>query len=384
MAINNSSIQKSVPASTKVRHTSNQVAHPTSITVENVPFADLPDEVMDSWYRWCAQPEFYSPYFHPEFSACVSRVRNDVSVLLGYSEDQLVSLLPFQRCGRYAIEPVGGAVNDYHGVLCDTQFPVRPTELLRATEYQQLKFHSWTRPDKDILSYVYSKVEANIADFTNSPDDYISEIRRKSSTIKRQPQKTRKLLREMGPIRLEFDCRDPQVLQWTIEKKRERYARTGVIDFFGVDWTRNLIQEIFETRTEDFGGLLSALYAGDRLIAAHFGMRCDSLLHYWYPVYDIDYKIYSPGTQMFLEIVKQSDEHGINSIDFGYGQDSYKDKITNRKFHVFRGCVDFNPFRSSCKKKMDRLVCKVKSSRIKQPLKRLVRLLAPGAGQPRV
>lgn len=354
------------------------------ITLKQVAFADLPRDVLDTWIRWCKQPEFYSPYFHPEFAGCVSQVRNDVGVLLGYRENELVAIFPFQRCGRQTIEPVGGAINDYHGVICNRQSPLQLTELLRTSEFQQLKFHSWVRPDESMLPYVYGEVDATIADFSNSADAFLSELRRKSRTIRRHPQKTRKLMREIGPIHLEFDCRDPEVLQWTMRKKRERYLRTGVIDFFGVDWTRNLIRKIFETRTENFGGQLSALYAGGRLIAAHFGMRRNSMLHYWYPVYDLDCKIYSPGTQLFLEIVKHSEEQGINMIDFGYGQDQYKEKLTNRSFRVYRGCVDFNPLRSNYKKTMDQLVCKVKSSRIKQPIKRLVRMIAPGAGQPRV
>lgn len=382
--MNHNSLPEAV-RTTPVGQTSRQsMARPKSIEVKNVKFCELPRSAMDSWQAWSEQPEFYSPYFHPEFATCADRVRDDVSVLLGYSNDQLIGILPYQVCGESSLEPVGGAVNDYHGVLCDVQNPVGATELLRAAEFQQFKFHSLVSQDNPLNDYVYNRIEANVADFSTGREKFYKEIRDKSSTIRRHPQKTRKMIRELGPLRLELDCRSNETLQWVIEQKRKRYARTGVVDFFGVEWTRNLLQEIFETRTEDFGGLLSALYAGDQLVAAHFGMRCRSTVHYWYPVYDSRFKIYSPGTQMFLDIVEQSKDLGIQKIDFGYGEDPYKARITNQRFHVLRGCIDFNSFRSGYKKRLDQLVRRVKSSRIKQPVKRLVRLFMPGAGQPRV
>ncbi len=44
------------------------------------------------------------------------------------------------------------------------------------------------------------------------------------------------------------------------------------------------------------------------------------LIHYWFPVYDTTYSYGSPGTILFLEIAKQAVDHGVKSIDFGYGE----------------------------------------------------------------
>ncbi|MDB4777937.1 GNAT family N-acetyltransferase [bacterium] len=355
-----------------------------SLSVERVAFSELPDAVLEVWSRWAKQPAFYSPYFHPAFTKCAAQVRDDVRVMLGYVQEKLVAIFPYQRCGRNLIEPVGGAINDYHAVLCDNANPISITELLKCANVGRLKFHSWLAPYDDIQPHIYSQVEASVADFSHGKSRFLDELSQKSTTISRHPQKCRKLMREIGPLRLELDCSDPPVLDWIIQKKREKYQRTGVIDFFGVAWTRDLLSKICQTNTPDFGGMLSALYAGDQLVAAHIGMRCGSTLHYWYPVYDTEYRKYSPGTQLFLEIVGHSNELGIQRIDFGYGEDPYKDKLTNQKFLVARGCIDFNKIRSSYKRQVDQLVSKVKSSPAKQPLKRIVRIFMPGAGQPRV
>ena len=47
-----------------------------------------------------------------------------------------------------------------------------------------------------------------------------------------------------------------------------------------------LLRRLFDTRSSDFGGMLSAVYAGPHLVAAHFGLRAGPVLHWWFPVYD--------------------------------------------------------------------------------------------------
>lgn len=354
------------------------------LQTEVIKFSELHELAIQAWKRWSQQSSFHSPYFHPSFTECVNAVRSDVHVLVGRSLGEIVALFPFQYGRRNLIEPAGGAVNDYQAVLSDAERPVSIVSLLRAADVGRLQFHSWLNPSADLGPHVYGEVEASIADFSQGQASFLNELKSQSSTIARHPQKTRKLMREIGPLRLDLNCQDPSVLDWVIAKKREKYANSGVVDFFGVPWTRNLMKKIFNTQTVEFGGLLSALYAGDHLVAAHFGMRRGSTLHYWYPVYDRSYRVYSPGTQLFLEIVNRAQELEIQKIDFGYGEDPYKTKLTNRRFKVARGCIDFNRLRSSYKKQVDHLVSKVKSSPAKQPLKRIVRMFMPGAGQPRV
>jgi CelD/BcsL family acetyltransferase involved in cellulose biosynthesis len=356
----------------------------TAMSFKNFHWRDLPTSVRSKWIEWSEQPQYYSPYFRTEFAECVSRVRDDLHVTVAYRNDTPIAILPYQLASRKFGEPLGGAVNDYHGPICHPEYLVTAEELIRAAGLRRFKFHSWIRPDESILNSTYSQVTATVADFSDGFQQFHHELCQKSSTLKRHPQKMRKLSREVGPLRLELNCRDERVLDWVIQKKRDKYKRTGVVDFFGVDWTRNLMHELHRFQSDDFQGVLSALYAGDKLVAAHFGMRAGTTLHYWYPVYDVDYRRYSPGTQLFLDIAKESATRGVEKIDFGYGEDPYKDKLTNRSFQVARGCVDFNRFRSNCNKQIDQLACRIKSSPAKQPLKRFIRLFFPNAGQPRV
>ncbi|SEA35869.1 Acetyltransferase (GNAT) domain-containing protein [Acidovorax soli] len=67
------------------------------------------------------------------------------------------------------------------------------------------------------------------------------------------------------------------------------------------------------------------LYCGDVLIAAHLGLLGGGRLHYWFPVYEPGHAKYSPGKVLLAEIMKRSEQLGIQVIDFGEGHADYKE-----------------------------------------------------------
>lgn len=359
-------------------------SRPATWVARTVKYHELSEADLKRWFVWQTRPDFSSPYFHPAFTECVDQVRNDVQVALIQDGGDLVGILPYQAADARTSEPVGGAINDYHGILLRDPMSRLQADMIRACGINRFRFHSWINADSSIDDFRYGSCETTLADFSDGPDDFLQELRDKSYTINRHDQKMRKMIRELGPLRLELDCRDTACLDWVIQLKREKYKQSKIVDFFGVPWTRQLLHQIHQCQRSDFGGVLSVLYAGQHRVAAHFGMRCRSTLHYWFPVYDRKFRKYSPGTELFLEIVRQSSQLGFRKIDFGYGDEAYKTRLTNRQRSVIRGCVDFNPVRRVLGRAFDQVVTRVKHSPAKQPIKRAVRRFIPSAGQPRV
>src|SRR5436190_15608567 len=78
------------------------------------------------WERWSElQREnrgLQSPYFRPEFTQAVARVRSDVEVAVFQAHDQVVGFLPFQRGPLNMGKPVGGKLCDFHGCIGATDF----------------------------------------------------------------------------------------------------------------------------------------------------------------------------------------------------------------------------------------------------------------------
>jgi CelD/BcsL family acetyltransferase involved in cellulose biosynthesis len=160
---------------------------------------------------------------------------------------------------------------------------------------------------------------------------YEARLAAQHRTIARQKQKDRKLSRQVGPIRLEFDCQNSQLVEKLMDWKSQQYQRTHIGDIFQLAWVRKLILGLHAMRSAPLRGLLSVLFAGNVPVAMHFGLLEKNLLHYWYPVYEPRYGYGSPGTRLFLEIARRCPEHGIETIDLGYGYQPYKEILCNQK-----------------------------------------------------
>ena len=152
-------------------------------------------------------------------------------------------------------------------------------------------------------------------------------------------RKRRKLAREVGPLRLEWHSAHTPLLETVFRWKSEQCRRTGSVDVFRRPWTRDLLHRIFETRTEQFEGVLSALYTGDQIAALHFGMRARHVLHWWFPVYNRSLQRYSPGGILLLGLAESASQRGVEIIDLGRGDDLYKTSFMTAANTVAEGSV---------------------------------------------
>src|SRR6185369_2947191 len=91
-------------------------------------------------------------------------------------------------------------------------------------------------------------------------------------------RKSRKLQRE-HQMRFEWHSIDQAVMAQLLAWKSDQYRRSGLTDLFAYSWINSLVKNIWQTQTPQFSGVLSVLYADDRIAAIHFGMRSGSLLH---------------------------------------------------------------------------------------------------------
>ena len=343
-------------------------------------FLDLTDAEIALWKSIHATyPSLSSPYYHPEFTAAVDTVRDDVEVALLKNElDQIVAFFPFQLNGRCAT-PIGGLLNDFHGVIGDPRVKIDLANLCESLDLANFKFHALVDPGI-FEDYSYRKLDSHYIDLSKGFDQYHQWARNHSSTIKRQPQKTRRLIKDIGELRFEFDCDDHRVLEKLIQLKRQKYQRSKTFDILSVEWAANTLREIFIRSDDNFGGQLSALWAGDELIAAHFGMANDQILHYWFPVFDPRFARYSPGTILMMESCKAAAEQAIHRIDLSYGDDQYKFKFANAASTVHAGFLTFSLLKKLIQRSRFETRLMLKKIPLKQQAKSVLRLVFPSFG----
>ena len=361
--------------------TSTELASPAApVDIQVVEPASLSGAILEDWNRIRkSKSVFASPYFDVEFTKAVGRVRDDVRIAIAESDGTIVGILPFQENRPGHAVPVGGMLNDWHGVM-GNQSPEVLEKILKSANLSSFKFHAIDNSNADLKKFYFREFEAHHLDLSEGWEAYRKWAFKNSSTIKRQGQKTRGLGREIGEVRFEFESEDPVLLERLIELKRTRYQNSNTFDILGVPWASELLREIHRIREPNFRGVLSVLWAGDELIGCHFGMLTDGILHYWFPVYDPKYHRYSPGTEMLMRSAECACNLGIKKLDLGYGDDDYKFKFCNAHEPVAFGLANFNSFSRMIAKQRYTFRNQLKQIPMKPLAKRILRKLYPRFG----
>ena len=359
-----------------------QVKDPT-IDVQLISTDELCGELADRWnVLRQSDDHLTSPYFDINFFKAVAKVRGDVQVAMFLEDDEIVGFLPFQLNSNGRAVPAGGRLNDYHGIIgatndIDSHFK----ELFQNSDLKSFAFHALTSTSKDYEPHLFREIQAHHLDLSMGWEGYRKWVRKHSSTVKRQGQKTRNLEKAVGPIRFEFDSHQGDILERLIELKRAKYQRSNTFDILSVQWAADLLRELQNVKQPNFQGILQTMWAGDELICIHFGMLTDKTLHYWFPIFDNQYARYSPGTEMMMRVAEECCERGIEKIDLGYGDDPWKFKFSNGNTQVRNGQVNFSPLELKLARTRYVVRHKLKEIPMKPLAKSLLRKVFPGFGQ---
>lgn len=305
-----------------------------------------PDELSEHELRTWAQfqeqsAEFDSPYFRPEFSQAVARVRDDVEVAVLLEGGDPAGFFPFQRVGTYAAKPVGGRLSDYQAVICRPGFTFDAKDLVRACGLNVWDFDHVLSEQQAFRPYRRFVDLSPYMDLSQGFERYREQLRPSARKELRQTGRLeRKITRELGQLRYELSCRDEAAFEQLVQWKSAQYLRSGITNVFGFPWTVKLLREIWSQKSDQFQGVLSTLYAGDKLLAGHFGMRSGGVYHWWFPAYDREYASFAPGRVLLSQTAQACEEHGIRKIDLGRGVAPFKSLAMSGATEVAIGSVD--------------------------------------------
>lgn len=302
-----------------------------------------------------------SPYFSPEFTLAAAAVRDDVRVaVLMDDAARTVGFFPFQTGAPRApaaCAPVGGLLSDHHGAVVAADVDMRGAwpAILKAAQLEHWRFDHLVASQAPPVGapFVFG------AQLSASPCLRLSEgfatyrarLGARTRRLADLDRKARKLAREVGPLRFVAQARGAaaaSVLRHIVEKKSAQCRSTGVVDYFGeLPWTRALVERIAaldgdaqaSVGERRFRGAVSALYAGDALVAAHMGMRSERVWHWWFPVYDHAWASYSPGSLLVLKVAEAAADAGAELLDLGKGDDRYKSTFADASIPIAEGFV---------------------------------------------
>jgi len=319
-----------------------------------------------------------SPYFHPGFTQAVAGIRDDVQVAVLEDEAGTAGFFPFQT-GRMGFgQPVGGRLSDFHGAITRPGWHFSPQHLLDGCGLSAWDFSHLPTAQTAFAGHINNRGTSPYIDLTDGYVSYVQAQRKAgSSTIRQTLRKRRKLEREVGPLRFHAHKPDEHLLKTLFEWKSRQYRATGMADVFSFSWTRALLRELMFIREPDFGGQLSVLYAGDELLALHFGMYSRHVLHYWFPVYDPAFGKYSPGLILLLEMARDAAEAGRQRFDLGKGDEDYKHSLGPKGIDVGSGAVENGLILRNVRRCWRNTRTWLKTSTVGAPVRATARLARP-------
>ena len=288
-------------------------------------YRSLPDLTESERAAWtgclASSREFRSAFLSPRYADAVAQSGNDVAVVIAYDQAIPVGFMPLQRhtgwIGKLGVfEPVGGIMTDYFGAVGSSQIAVSPGAIFHASAGRVAAI-LFTHLDEAQQHFGLTGHEPRVGLRTrigDSAEAYWEALRQKDKKLVQDTERReKKLVREHGEVRFEWQSSRRDVdLDALVRLKTAQYTRTGrtLAPLFE---KRNvqLLQRLASFADEECESVLSSLRCDDRLIAAHFGLRCHDILHVWFPVYDADYANYSPGRILLKHIIWHAPQRGV-------------------------------------------------------------------------
>ena len=315
------------------------------ITTRTITPEQLSHNEFRDWERIVRHnPALSSPFFQPGFTQAVGRVRTDVRIIVAEADGVPIAFLPFQYGDNGEAVAIGASFNDFQGIASESHAHYSVNDVLKKAGINRMfcpKLLDW---QGGFESFAVAEDVSPYIDLSAGYAAWQSRMRKnKSSQLKELARKERKLLRTHGAVRFEYHTNSREVLRQLIDWKRNQYLRTNEKDALALQWTNELLYDLLATsQSSGLEPALSAMYAGDTLIAANYGLSAPGVYHSWLPSYNPEFAVYSPGKLLLLRILSELPERGIHRFDFGKGDERYKFTFATDVQPIRRVLVDRN------------------------------------------
>jgi CelD/BcsL family acetyltransferase involved in cellulose biosynthesis len=303
-----------------------------------IPAKELSPDLVNRWLLLNKGNALYrSPSLRPELFRTIGRFNPRVFVGIEESRHGPSLFFPFERPIRLASFAGAVQICDYQAFITPVDHSIAVSDLMRKWKLGTWTFENLIAPPQVVsqTTTLVSSVSRRVV-VRNGFDGYRAEMASRGKSMRNTIAKLRLLGRDHGEVRFVSDCRDDAVLAVLLDWKAQRFNGGKPI----TQWIQGAVEALYGTRTADFSGMLSALYAGERLVAAHFGIRSDGTLYYWFPAFNPDFGKYTPGWLLIYFLLQHLEATGCEVLDLGPGGETYKEYFENSAIPVRRGFVE--------------------------------------------
>lgn len=304
-------------------------------TYENKRIIELCEDEIGTWdeITQCF-PDFRSPFFSSAFSRAVAQAApDDCYVTLVRNADRITGIFPYQFVRRRLGDAgrIGLHLSDYNGILIRKDSDWNINQLLRASKVNGYSFDHLHESQKRYGlpgEFVRKACRINL---TGGIGQYWADMETSNKRLLKDTRRRKKKFEGLcGEYRFRPAVDSFERLSLCLEMKREQYRKTGVNDVLSEPWTTDALRNLFSLKGGFARAVLSEISTVDgQVVAMHFGLLANGILHYWFPVYNAQFSEFAPGRLLLSEIIDAAESMGIQEIDRGMGVGKYKTVFAN-------------------------------------------------------
>ncbi|MFJ9723873.1 GNAT family N-acetyltransferase [Streptomyces sp. NPDC101209] len=287
-----------------------------------------------------ATPALASPFLSPQFTLAVGRQRPTARVAVLSEGSVPVGFFPYEHHRLGLGLPIGSGLCDVQGLVHVPGLEWDVRALLQGCGLRLWRYDHLVADQGPFDAGVVHRSASPVIDLTSGYEAYARDLHGRSPARVRQLRaKERRLTRSLGETSLVFEEAAPERLDTLMRWKSAQYRAKGQVDLFAKPSVVALLHGLMRTRSAACTGTLSTLYAGDRPVAMHFGLRSGRVLQYWFPAYDPEAARFSPGILLLLLMAEAAAARGIERVDLGKGDERYKQEMKTGTLPLGEGWV---------------------------------------------
>jgi CelD/BcsL family acetyltransferase involved in cellulose biosynthesis len=282
------------------------------VQVDVVRPSELTDAERSAWSALQqTAKDFDSPFLSPDWALAVQAAEGPEStarVAVFRDGDRPRGFMPLSIPFQTA-RPLGGAMCDYQGCVAEPGTPIDPMALIEALGVARFDFANVLRSQTAFAPFFKGVLPAYSADLSQGYERYAMWMGENDGILGDLQAFRTELEATVGPLKYRALSRSradlEQMLAWRDEPMEP--------------WAQRLIDNLFASRGQGFGGGLFTLHCGERLVAAQFYLRGTRTLHAWLCAHDRGIDRYWPGLLLSAGIMRWMDDKPYDTVDFGVG-----------------------------------------------------------------
>jgi CelD/BcsL family acetyltransferase involved in cellulose biosynthesis len=298
---------------------------------------DLGPSEASLWARFQkSSPELQNPFFSLTFAQAVDKYRPNARVAVVEDNGDIQAFLPFDLGPQRIGMPIGDPMNNLQGFVSEGA-NIDAKRVIRKAALRGWRYTTAPAGQRALAAHHYdgTLVEAPLIDLSDGYESYFASRSKKLTAD--FGQHWRSLERRLGPASLEWGSTAPEHIRQLIDWKSARYG--GTRELFAEPAARCILEELSVSASEECGGVVTVLRAGDQVLAVRSGLTCPSVICGWFTGHDPEMKKFSPGTLILFATVEEAARRHITRFELGAGQEAYKSRVSNGSYPVAGGAV---------------------------------------------